>query len=319
MVLSRVWVLADDRPGNVVQALGVAEALGEPFRVQEIRYDRWGHVHNAFRGAGLMGVAMESRSILTPPWPDLVIAAGRRTAPVARWIKSRSACRLVQLMDPGWPGRGDFDLIVAPQHDGLPERPNVFHSLGSCHRAFPSVLAAEGRKWADRLSDMPHPYLVVAVGGVTKDRAFGADHGAQLAAGVTALHEAMGGSILTTTSRRTPEDLADRLARELPQPHHFFRWREGGENPYLGFLSLANAIVVTGDSMNMCSEACANGGPVYIFAPPGLVGGKHARLHATLFAKGFARPLGGDNTPWTHPPLNAAEDVAREIRARGLI
>jgi mitochondrial fission protein ELM1 len=50
-----------------------------------------------------------------------------------------------------------------------------------------------------------------------------------------------------------------------------------------------------------------------------LVSGKHARLHATLFAKGYARPLGADGAPWTHAPLNAAADVAREIRERGLI
>ena len=31
MTAPRVWMLADDRPGNVNQALGLAEALGEPF------------------------------------------------------------------------------------------------------------------------------------------------------------------------------------------------------------------------------------------------------------------------------------------------
>jgi mitochondrial fission protein ELM1 len=222
-------------------------------------------------------------------------------------------------MDPGWPGRQDFDLIVAPQHDCLTERPNVFHTLGSCHRAFSSVLAAEGAKWKERLVNLPPPYLVVVVGGATKDRAFGPEWGRQLAAGVAALHRAMGGSILLTTSRRTTPELADSLFTELPQPHYFFRWQEGVENPYLGFLAMADRIVVTGDSMNMCSEACANGGPVYIFSPPGLVNGKHARLHAALFAKGYARPFGADNSYWTHPPLNAADDVAKEIRARGLL
>lgn len=312
-------MLADDRQGNVVQVLGVAEALAEPFRIQQIRYAWQGRWHNALRGASLLGVAAGSRATLVPPWPDLVIGAGRRTAPVARWIKRQSACRLLQLMDPGWAGRGDFDLIVAPEHDNLPERPNVFPILGSCHRAFPPVLAAEGAKWGERLAHLPRPYLVVVVGGATKERPFGPEYGRQLASGVAALHHAMGGSILVTTSRRTSPELADSLIRDLPQPRYFFQWRDGVENPYLGFLALADAVVVTGDSMNMCSEACANGGPVYIFSPPGLVNAKHARLHATLFAKGYARPFGGDTTPWTHPPLNAASDVAREIRARGLL
>ncbi|WP_241911817.1 mitochondrial fission ELM1 family protein [Telmatospirillum siberiense] len=312
-------MLADDRAGNVAQALGVAEALAEPFVVRTIAYDRRGGWHNLFKGAGLMGVAPASREALAPPWPDLVLGAGRRTAPIGRWIKHRSSCRLVQLMDPGWPGRSECDLIVVPRHDDALDRPNIFRILGSCHRVVPAVLAAEKAKWRERLACLPGPYLTVVVGGATKGKPFGADRGRQLAAGVRALHEGMGGSILVTTSRRTPPEVVDVLLADLPEPRYFFRWREGEENPYLGFLALADRVVVTGDSMTMCSEACANGGPVYIFSPPGLVSGKHARLHASLFAEGYARPLGGDPTPWTHPPLNASDDVAREIRARGLL
>lgn len=319
MAKDKVWVLADDRPGNVAQALGVAEALAEPFSVRTITYDGKGGWHNLFKGASLVGVASTSRPSLVPPWPDLVIGAGRRTAPVGRWIKRLSHCRLVQLMDPGWPGRRDFDLIVVPRHDNAPDSPNIFRILGACHRVVPALLAAEKVKWSGQLASLPGPYLTVVVGGATKAKPFDVQSGRELAAGVRALHEKMGGSLLVTTSRRTPNDVVDVLLAELPEPRYFFRWREGAENPYLGFLALADAIVVTGDSMSMCSEACANGGAVYIFSPPGLVGGKHARLHASLFSGGYARPLGGDLTPWTHAPLNASGDVAREIRARGLL
>ena len=180
------------------------------------------------------------------------------------------------------------------------------------------ALAAEGKKWEDRFLHLPRPYLAVVVGGATKDRPFGLEYGAKLFAGVAALHKEMGGSILVTTSRRTPPPLADQLKQNLPQPNYFFRWQEGIDNPYIGIIALADTIVVTGDSMNMCSEACANGGPVYIFSPPGFVGEKHARLHESLYAMGYARPLGADRSPWTHPPLNAAADVAKEIKARKL-
>jgi uncharacterized protein len=43
---------------------------------------------------------------------------------------------------------------------------------------------------------------------------------------------------------------------------------------------------------------------------------KHARLHAELYEKGYARPLAGMLQEWSHPPLNAAEDVAAAIRDR---
>jgi hypothetical protein len=314
-----VWVLADDRPGNVAQAVGVAEALGVPFAVKDVRYSRWGGVHNLVRSDSRRGLTRIFRKTLEPPWPQLAIGAGRRTAPLARWLKRKHACRLVQIMDPGWPGRDEFDLIAIPIHDECEEAPNVLRTMGSCHRAVPRLLAEEQARWEACLAHLPRPYLLLVVGGDTKDYSFGLDRGVDLTAGARALAGALGGSILVTSSRRTGPDLERVVIDGIPEPRYIHCWREGAENPYLGLLAMADTILVTGDSMNMCSEACANGGPVYIFSPPGLVNEKHARLHGLLYELGYARPLGGDITPWTHAPLNAAMDVAREIRARGLL
>lgn len=319
MAHERVWVLADDRAGNVTQVVGVAEALEEPFLIKDVRYTRWARLHNALSFGTRIGVARPSLRHLVPPWPALVIGAGRRTAPLALWLKRRSGCRLVQIMDPGWPGRDVFDLIAAPVHDDMADQPNVIHTVGSCHRAVPHLLADERAKWQARLAHLPRPYLLLVVGGATKDYDFGADRGRELAAGAMALARTLGGSVLMTTSRRTGPELEAAVLAGIDGPRYVHCWRDGAENPYLALLAMADAIVVTGDSMNMCSEACANGGPVYIFSPPGLVNAKHARLHELLYARGYARPLGGDITPWTHPPLNAALDVAKEIRARGLL
>jgi hypothetical protein len=311
--------LADDRPGNVAQAVGVAEALGVPFLIKEVRYTRWGKLHNFLRADSCRGLTRAFRKTLQPPWPQLAIGAGRRTAPLARWLKHTFGSRIVQIMDPGWPGRDDFDLIAIPVHDESDAAPNVIRTMGSCHRAVPRLLAEEQAKWEARLSHLPKPYLLLVVGGDTKDYAFGTDRGRQLAEATSALSQALGGSILMTSSRRTGPELEQVVIDGIPEPRYVHRWREGTENPYLALLAMADAIVVTGDSMNMCSEACANGGPVYIFSPPGLVNEKHARLHELLYQLGYARPLGGDTTPWTHAPLNAAMDVAHEIRTRGLL
>ena len=317
-----ILVLADDRAGNVSQALGVAEALGQPFAVLEVRYDQRGGWHNLLRGASLRGIAAETRSKLDDLRPALVIAAGRRTAPLARWFKHHRGSRLVQVMDPGWPGRGDFDLIAIPRHDDAPAGTNVVLTVGSCHRASPQRLAAARSEWEARLAALPRPYVAVLVGGATKDYAFDPQSARQLTRQVADLAKSLGGSVLATTSRRTGAEIEQIIADGVPEPRFLHRWAEGGDNPYLGFLAMADVLVVTGDSMSMCSEACANGGPVYIFAPPGMVKRKHARLHDLLYRLGYARPLGdgalgegGGN--WSHPPLNAAVDVAGIIRAKG--
>jgi mitochondrial fission protein ELM1 len=316
MESSSIWVLADDRPGNVSQALGVAEALGSPFTVKTIRYNALGKLHNALRSASRFGLVRWSRKgIEAKPPPTLVIAAGRRTAPLARWLKRRYGARLVQLMDPGWPGRHRFDLIAAPLHDELPDAPNIIRTLGACHRATPALLASEAARWKDRLPDLPRPWTLVAVGGSTALRRFAA-------ADARALIEAcrgFAGSLLVVASRRTGAEAEAALAEHLPQQGWLCRWQERADSPYLALLALADQVVATGDSMSMCCEACANGGPVFLFAPPHLTEPKHALLHASLYEQGYARPLGKDPSPWRHAPLNASARVAEEVLRRGFL
>jgi hypothetical protein len=49
---------------------------------------------------------------------------------------------------------------------------------------------------------------------------------------------------------------------------HSYLWGESGENPYLGYLALANEIVVTSDSISMVHEASLTGKPVHLFDLP---------------------------------------------------
>jgi mitochondrial fission protein ELM1 len=311
-----IWVLADDRPGNVSQALGVAEALDHPFTVKTIRYNALGKLHNALRSASRFGLERWSRkAIEVKPPPSVVIAAGRRTAPLARWLKRRYGSRLVQLMDPGWPGQARFDLIAAPQHDDLPAAPNLIRTLGACHRASPALLAAEAARWTDRLPDLPRPWTLVSVGGSTASHHFAAADARALLAGCRHLP----GSLLVVTSRRTGAEAEAALAATLPGNGWLCRWQDCADSPYLALLALADQVVVTGDSMSMCCEACANGGPVFIFAPDHLTEAKHALLHRDLVEHGYARRLGEDHAAWRHPPLNASGRVADEIRRRGFL
>jgi mitochondrial fission protein ELM1 len=138
------------------------------------------------------------------------------------------------------------------------------------------------------------------------------------------LANAGGGSLLISTSRRTGAAAADALARAVSVPAHIHRWGEGGngqgENPYFAFLALADALIVTGESMSMCSEACATGKPVYIYAPPAIVKPAFARLHDALYRAGMARPLNAETVTTLatarYAPLAVAYDIAAEIHRR---
>ena len=316
-----VWVLADERPGNRSQGFGVAEALGFPFVAKEIAYSWFGEFPNALLGGSFFGLTEASRSALVPPWPDITIGAGRRVAPVARRIKNLSGARtfIVQIMNPGWFDAAAIDLIAVPSHDRAKPGANVIAVIGAPHQVRPETLAKAGEVWRARVAHLPKPWIAVLVGGSAKGRALDGALIADLAGNLEAFAKRTGGALLITTSRRTDPRSMDALLAQLTVPKYAHRWEQGAENPYLAFLALADAVVVTGDSMSMCSEACASGAPVYIFARDAFVTAKYGRLHRELYDLGLARPLsdaavtgrGGERTR-----LNAADTIAAEIRKR---
>lgn len=291
-----VWILADDRAGNVNQLLGIAEALGLPYERKNISYTKWVKWPNIIRGASLIGIASGSSAALKAPWPDVVLSAGRRSFPVARWIKrqSKGHTKIVQLMNPGWAGFKEADLVVLPVHDQYKGRAdNVFQVSGTPHNVTPAKLATEKAYWAKVFENYKAPRLSLIVGGATKNKPFTIRMAKQLVQQVLALNP---GSVLVTTSRRTPLDVIGVLQEGLPQGSYIYKYGDGGDNPYFGLLAWADMIVVTGDSMSMCSECCGTTAPVYIFAPDEMMGEKHKRFHAELYRQGCASALGGQNT-----------------------
>ncbi|OHC82517.1 MAG: hypothetical protein A3G73_08925 [Rhodospirillales bacterium RIFCSPLOWO2_12_FULL_67_15] len=315
-----VWVLADERAGNRSQGFGVAEALGFPFVTKEIRYGRFGEWPNVLLGASFFGLTDASRRDLTPPWPDIAIGAGRRVAPVARRIKRLAESRtfIVQIMNPGWFDVREIDLVAVPHHDRAKPGGNILAVTGAPHQVRAETLGSAADDWRGRLAHLPKPWIAVLVGGSAKGRALDGALIADLAGRLDAFAGRCGGSLLVTSSRRTEPAAMDALLAQLTAPLFAHRWDKGGENPYLGFLALADAVVVTGDSMSMCSEACASGAPVYIFARDEFVTPKYARFHRELYDLGLARPLSDAASAGRggQARLNAADAIAAEIRIR---
>ena len=311
--MTSVWILADDRAGNVNQLLGIAEALQLPFKRKDIRYDGWVKLPNFLRGKTLIGLEKSYRDILSAPYPDVVLSAGRRSFPIARYIRKKSGnkTKIIQLMNPGKAGFTEASLVVLPKHDNYNGSAyNVMQVIGSPHRISRARLTIERQKWEPVFKDYPHKRISLIVGGATKNNPFTTDMARNLVQSVYHLNP---DSVLVTTSRRTPTDVVELLQKELPKPNYFYRFGDKTENPYFGLLACADEIVVSGDSMSMCSECCASGVPVHIFAPDNMMSSKHKRFHKTLYNEGYAVPLG---TSPISPKgtLNPAFEIAEKIK-----
>lgn len=262
----RVWVLLSYRAGENTQLRALAAALAWPVEEKRLHYHPLAWRSHLLCQENLQGVDLNHADPLIPPWPDVVISAAVRNEPVARWIR-RQAAKPVRLIFLGrvWAALEHFDLVITTAQYRLPEHPRVLHNLGTQQAVNDHALVTARERWQAELASLPQPRVAVLVGGSSGPYALDRHTAIRLAEECSAL-VAVKGSLMLSTSSRTPAVVCDTLARSLRVPHRLYRWSpDDDSNPYWGFLAWADQLVVTGDSIAMLSEACATGKPVAIF------------------------------------------------------
>jgi len=122
---------------------------------------------------------------------------------------------------------------------------------------------------------------------------------------------------MATASRRTPPALAGALT-ELVRGSGGFFWDGTGENPYIALLALADAVVVTADSVNMAGEAAATGKPVLLFEPSG-GSDKITRFLRQLERAGVVHRFDGTIAGSPYQPIDSTPAIAAELARRYLL
>jgi hypothetical protein len=269
----RVWLLVGERQGDNAQVLALGRALsldlGWATEVKQIHYDPNCEVPFRDRGATLIGVDVGRSDALSAPWPDVVVAVGRRAAPVSRWIKEQTGGKLLNV-HLGRPriAYHHFDLIVTTPQYGLPAAANVTKLTLPIIMHDDATLDAEAKRWEPELKDLPRPWTAVFVGGPTSQLRFDREVGGDFLARAKAHVAAAKGSLLVTTSPRTTMDVADLFENETGHAHYLHRWSRHAPNPYQAFLRLADDFIVTNDSVSMIAEAVDMMKPLYVFEVP---------------------------------------------------
>jgi len=264
---SPVWIVDAYRSGEQTQLRALAEGLGVPYAVKTLRYRKYEMRTNLFRGQDLHGIDVEASSPLEAPWPRVVLSAGMRNESVCRWIREQSGgyTRIV-FLGRLWADPRHFDLVITTPQYRVPERPNVLRNDLPLHHVSPQRLAEAGEIWAPRLEHLPRPLISVSVGGTSGPYAFGPNAARRLVRDAVALARERGGALLVSSSARTPKEVIEAFAAQQAVPMYLYRWQRGDvDNPYLGFLALADELVVTADSVSMLAEAHATGKPVHMF------------------------------------------------------
>jgi mitochondrial fission protein ELM1 len=291
---SLIWILADDRPGNYSQAIGLAAALNRPYEIKKINYNSWSKLPNFLKLNGLCGVDEESKSDLLNQFnsPKIIISAGRKTAAIALYLKKHyGEAFLIHIMNPGMALK-KFDLVILPKHDGMEENDNIITSLGALTRIDDNLLKEEYKKFSNLIDKINPPKVGLLIGGSSKHAKFDSAIRRKLIVMVNDFISKTNANLLISTSRRTDLDFVLELKNNFENDRNlFFQWQPGKPNPYFAILQAADCFIVTGDSISMCSEVCSLGKPVYIFNPPEICSKKHLKLHDNLFSGGYAKQL----------------------------
>ena len=309
------WVLSEGMAGTENQCLALAAALGVTPEVKRaVTAPPWRWLKGA-APALPPALLASGRDTVEPPWPDLVIASGRKCVALVLAIRraSRGGSFVIFVQNPRW-GQADFDLIVVPRHDGL-TGDNVFPTRGALSRVDASRLSIAAAEFAPAFADLPRPLVACLIGGTSRRHSLTPVGAKAIGDSLAKLSAASGCGLLITASRRTPPASFAALNAALADVPTY-TWRGEGKNPYFGFLALAEAILVTADSVSMVSDACATGKPVHILPVEGRQPAQFERFFAALQAEGAVRWFSGNLQLADYTLLQDSALAAAEIERR---
>lgn len=323
-MLPLIQILTDGGAGNVAQALGLARHIaalsGGKVRQNIV-------VAPAF--ANLLPPALAAalrlcKTDVAGERAQIVIGCGAKAQAAVLAAKRDSGAFAVCVQRPRANAQ-KFDAIIAPRHDysaaelrKMDKQPGgVLTVVGSVGQTDVAMLRARRASARQRFSDIPNPKTGVLIGGSNRAFTMTPQVCAEIAEAV--LRADPTGGVLVTGSRRTGADNQRALALAFGDARCFFYGGAGEDNPYWDILAAADRILVTGDSVNMLSEACAIAKPTQIIRLPqksARAAKKFCRFHDALIARDVARYWDGNFESWTPPGLDETARAAEFVWAR---
>ena len=259
-MLSPIWLCSDGAAGNVNQARALAAGLSGPETgpsIHELSVPAselpW-HVRAfAPRFSRLSAADLAAIGSCNGPQPgDIAIGCGRIGAVLLDALKQRHRdLRTVQILHPRCALRR-FDWVICPQHD---------HARGSNLLSLIGSLTAIDEGWLAQGQALAAAHGVkrlVLIGAPTRNAPY------QLSAVLEAISALPRAGLCISASRRTPPEFIEHLQRLGVR---LWRGPVDGANPYQAWLSAADEIWLTPDSVNMLSEASATHARLHILSP----------------------------------------------------
>ena len=282
-----IWALTDNRIGNSKQTLALAASYGS-YVEKKVSFSKISKLPNKLLGSSLLGAELDTSGAK----PDLIISAGRKLSRVAAALKKKYKCKAIHIMYPGSALAAQFDYIITPNHDSVENAKNIIKITGA-------VSTTQKHK-PDNKTGMKQ--VAVLLGNISAEEA------QELIKTLNANQSLY----LITTSRRTAPEAVEVVEKNIRQLHQLYKFGSKEKNPYDSFLQSADIIIVTGDSVNMATEAAHTGKPVYIMEVE--TKEKFKKFWQELYNLGIARKLDGTLESWEYKPLSNLAKIRKEIK-----
>jgi mitochondrial fission protein ELM1 len=282
-------LLNDGRPGHWRQVRALAHYL----RADSVAVDC--NIRQPWRMAAPrklpFGLAAHSdlRQALAFPAPNAIISCGRVSALAARWLQRywERPVKTVQILDCGLKPES-FTWVIAPRHDRL-RGDNVLQTAGSLNRVDDEWLASAAGRFP-AAARLPAPRIGLLLGGPSRRFSFKQAWLEERLDRLAGMVRELGGSLITVATARTPAWAADAIGkRSADIPSHRIQW-PAEEAEYAAALAHSTQLVVTADSVNLASEACATGKPVFVIGEQHIQG-RIRTFCEFLLQESFLQPL----------------------------
>lgn len=240
-----VYIISDGKKGHLSQTQGLATALLT--RAKALRPEIHHSCHEVdITGKGFFAKMFYKGKDLDLPRPNLILCAGHGTHAAALSLARHLRCLCMVCMKPSLPLRL-FDLCLIPRHD-LPETADTGHlflTTGAINAVTPHPEAEKKE-------------TLILIGGPSKEYTWDAE---MVINQLSTIVRENTGTIVLTTSRRTPGDFVQDVTSTCPSVR-VEPVEETGPTWVADHLACAREVWVTQDSVSMVYEALSAGAPV---------------------------------------------------------
>lgn len=296
---NHIWIFSDSIAGHEIQSQALASKLSSTMHLFHctLRQPWLSFAPRVLPRFGKNIVWENQTPDISNP-PDAIITCGRRMAAIGKYYKRQLHCKHIQILNPT-DNPKKYDILVCPEHDEVNGK-NVITSKGSLHNiSMESLAKIKCSGPVKGTLDTICLLLGNPAKGFFKE--------------LEQLEEQIKQSypehdLHVCGSRRTPKKYYSAIKNTFSTAKSIWLTEIDGDNPYLKLLACSESIIVTADSINMVSEACATDKCVIAIAQ-NYISPKHKRFIASI----DDRLSDFKNLKENHVPLDTLDIAAQKI------